>query len=91
MNRKHLFLTASAGLMLSIGNNAHAHINADKETEKCYGIVKAGENDCSSADGAHGCASMATIDNSINEWKLVPKGTCEKLKGSLSSKSAKES
>ena len=49
------------------------------EQEKCYGIAKAGQNDC--ATGTHGCASMAKSDNLASEWKFVAKGTCEKAGG----------
>jgi uncharacterized membrane protein len=52
---------------------------ADKE--KCYGIAKAGKNDCASADGSHACSGMAKLDKGANEWKYVAKGTCEKEGG----------
>jgi uncharacterized membrane protein len=48
-------------------------------TEKCYGVAKAGQNDC--ANGKHGCATLAKVDRDPEEWKLVPKGTCEKMGG----------
>jgi uncharacterized membrane protein len=47
--------------------------------EKCYGIAKAGQNDCGTA--RHSCAGKATKDNATDEWKYVPKGTCEKAGG----------
>ena len=52
---------------------------ADQET--CYGVAKAGQNDCGTA--THGCAGAARVDNDPNEWKFVAKGTCTKLGGSL--------
>lgn len=52
---------------------------ADQET--CYGVAKAGQNDCGTA--THGCAGVAKADNDPNEWKFVAKGTCTKLGGSL--------
>lgn len=52
-----------------------------KDTEKCYGVVKAGKNGCGSADKAHACAAQATVDGSGVEWISLPKGTCEKLVG----------
>ena len=55
-----------------------------KDMEKCYGVVKAGQNDCGSKDGSHSCAGQAKVDGDTGEWLLVPKGTCEKLvNGSL--------
>ena len=51
--------------------------------EKCYGIAKAGQNDCASRVGLHSCAGQAKVDNDPTEWKLVAKGTCEKMGGKL--------
>lgn len=47
--------------------------------EKCYGIVKAGQNHCGAND--HACAGKAVRDSDPNEWVFVPKGTCEKFVG----------
>ncbi len=56
----------------------------DADKEKCYGVVKAGKNDCGSADKAHACAGHASVDASGQEWVALPKGVCEKLaNGSL--------
>lgn len=51
------------------------------DQEICYGVAKAGQNDCGTA--THGCAGAASVDNDPNEWKFVAKGTCTKLGGSL--------
>jgi uncharacterized membrane protein len=51
--------------------------------EKCYGVAKAGQNDCANATGTHSCAGQSKVDNDPNEWKYVAKGTCEGMKGSL--------
>lgn len=57
-------------------DEAHA---ADKE--KCYGVVKAGHNDCANASGTHSCEGQASVDGSGQEWIAVPEGLCEKLTG----------
>jgi len=57
-------------------------INAGGDTETCYGIAKAGKNDCATAK--HACNSQATVDNAPDDFKYVPKGTCEKIGGKLS-------
>lgn len=49
------------------------------KTEKCYGVAKAGKNDCATAK--HGCATEAKKDRDPQEWITVPKGTCEKIAG----------
>jgi uncharacterized membrane protein len=52
-----------------------------QEKEKCYGIAKAGQNDCGNLAGTHSCAGQAKVDNDPGEWKYVAKGTCKDLKG----------
>ena len=53
---------------------------ADKvEMEKCYGVVKAGKNDC--AGPAHACAGQAKADSGGKEFVTLPKGTCARLAG----------
>ena len=42
--------------------------------EKCYGVSKAGQNEC--ASGKHSCAGTSRKDNDPDYWKLVAKGTC---------------
>jgi uncharacterized membrane protein len=55
------------------------HSTTQKGMEKCYGIAKAGKNDCGS--GSTGCAGSATTDAAKDAWILVPKGTCDKIVG----------
>jgi uncharacterized membrane protein len=52
-----------------------------KGKEKCYGIAKAGENGCASANGNHACSGLSRVNYSGQEWKLVNAGTCDKLGG----------
>jgi uncharacterized membrane protein len=52
---------------------------AAAEKEKCFGIAKAGQNDC--ASGAHSCAGQSKVDMDKVEWKYVAKGTCTDMKG----------
>jgi uncharacterized membrane protein len=49
--------------------------------EKCYGIAKAGQNDCANLSGTHSCAGQATAAADAGDWKYVPKGTCKDMKG----------
>jgi len=51
------------------------------DTERCFGIAKAGQNDCST--DRHGCNAQATMDNAPDEFKYAAKGTCEKLGGKM--------
>ena len=47
--------------------------------EKCYGVAKAGQNDCQTA--THSCAGTAAKDSQPDSWVYVPAGTCAKLTG----------
>lgn len=78
MNKRQLLLAATVASLCLAGANP-ALAAGDKE--KCYGIAKAGQNDCATADGSHSCAGQAKEDKSPNEWKYVAKGTCEKSGG----------
>jgi uncharacterized membrane protein len=79
MNRAKLMQSALAGVLALGLTSAAAHDGNDAEKDKCYGIAKAGQNDCGTA--RHSCAGKATRDNSPDDWKYVPKGTCEKMGG----------
>lgn len=47
------------------------------ERERCYGVTKAGKNDC--ATNVHSCASQSKEDHDENEWIWLPNGTCKRL------------
>jgi uncharacterized membrane protein len=53
----------------------------DKGKEKCYGIAKAGQNDCANLSGTHSCAGQTKADMAPEDWKYVAKGTCKDMKG----------
>lgn len=78
----------AAALSLGVVAQARAAEEAQAQQpparEKCYGIAKAGQNDCAIKTGAHACAGQARKDNDPNEWKYVPRGTCEKAGGRTS-------
>jgi uncharacterized membrane protein len=54
-------------------------VQAQGNTEKCYGIVKAGKNDCPTATSS--CAGTSKKDSQADAWISLPKGACEKLVG----------
>ncbi len=55
--------------------------SAQDGKEKCYGVAKAGQNDCANLSGSHSCAGQAKVDADAGEWKYVAKGTCKAMKG----------
>jgi uncharacterized membrane protein len=82
--RNKLIHTAIASVIALASMPAASHAEpADPKApkEKCYGVAKAGQNDCGTA--RHTCAGQAKQDNAPDEWKYVPKGTCEKVGGKL--------
>jgi uncharacterized membrane protein len=88
MNHKRILISSAiVGLITTAA--AHDATAQDKTKEKCYGIAKAGQNDCGTAK--HSCAGKAAKDNDPAEWKYVATGTCEKAGGKASGGEAKKS
>ncbi|MCI2397885.1 DUF2282 domain-containing protein [Aliiroseovarius subalbicans] len=54
---------------------AHALPAAAADTEKCFGVALAGQNDCAAGPGTT-CAGSSTVDYQGNAWKVVAAGTC---------------
>jgi uncharacterized membrane protein len=74
-------LTAAAVLVaMSISSGALA-ASSKGSAEKCYGIAKAGANDCASIDGSHSCAGQAKVNKDPADWKYVAKGVCKDMGG----------
>jgi uncharacterized membrane protein len=78
-----LAATAIGGL-LALGLSATAAAAEAAKMEKCYGIAKAGKNDCQTATSA--CAGTSKTDGQKDAWIYVPKGTCEKIVGGSTKK-----
>lgn len=74
---KNAMLVASA-LAVAISLSAMPSANA-QENEQCYGVAKAGKNDCKA--GSHDCAGHSTLDADPASFVLVPVGTCDKIAG----------
>ena len=73
-----LILSSALASVMAAGLVAPA---AAQSKEKCYGIAKAGQNDCANLSGTHSCAGQSKVDNAPDEWKYVAKGSCKDLKG----------
>ena len=85
MNQQTLIRSALAGL-IAVGTLAAGTATAQDKAgakEKCFGIAKAGQNDCANAAGTHSCAGQSKTDMGADEWKYTAKGTCEKMGGKL--------
>ena len=78
-----VLLTAALAGVFAAATTAQA---ADEHVSKvkCYGIAKAGKNDCKAADASHACAGKAATDNSKVDFSLVAdKAVCDTAKGSI--------
>ncbi len=79
------FVKAAFAGALGVGMAAAALVHAGPAAtpkftaEKCYGIAKAGHNDCETSASA--CAGTSKTDNQRDAWLYVPKGTCSKIVG----------
>jgi uncharacterized membrane protein len=56
-----------------------AATQAQGNMERCYGVAKAGKNDCQTAKSS--CAGTSKADSQADAWISVPKGVCDKLVG----------
>ncbi|POA99056.1 hypothetical protein C2134_08230 [Chromobacterium sinusclupearum] len=78
-SNKTLIATAlSAVIAIGAMSSGQALAN-DGSKDQCFGIAKAGQNDCKNA--AHACAGQAKVDNDPADFKLVPTGTCQQMGG----------
>ena len=81
-SKTSLIAAAIGGLVVLSGSVAFAadDAKASAATEKCYGVAKAGKNDCAGA--AHSCQGQSKgKDGDAREWVKLPKGTCERIVG----------
>jgi uncharacterized membrane protein len=83
INTKTLLGSAIAGVAMLGVQAATAQSGPapapDFSFEKCYGVSKAGQNDCQTS--THSCAGTATRDNQGDAWIYLPAGSCAKVVG----------
>ena len=75
-------ITSAIGVsLLAIQQNTHFLPGSKKtftqDRERCYGVVRAGKNDCGTAK--HACAGQAGKDADEEEWLMLPAGTCARI------------
>jgi uncharacterized membrane protein len=80
MNQR-LIVSSALASALALGLVTQVSAQDKAKKEKCYGIAKAGQNDCANLSGTHSCAGQAKADNAPDEWKYVAAGTCKDMKG----------
>ena len=81
MNKRALIATALAAAVAapSVAFAQKPAPTPPFEAEKCYGIAKAGQNDCQNSAGS--CAGTSKADAQPDAWIYVPTGTCSKIVG----------
>jgi uncharacterized membrane protein len=82
MLKKTPAAVTAIGALLALGASTlstHAFAADKSDQEKCYGVAKAGKNDC--AAGTHSCAGQSKLTGDGHDFVAVPKGTCERLNG----------
>ena len=84
----HAMIAAAATSLMSLALLSTPAMAQSSGKEKCYGIAKAGQNDCASLSGTHSCAGQSKVDNGKDSWKYVATGTCKQM-GGLSADEAK--
>ncbi|MGH8672411.1 MAG: BufA1 family periplasmic bufferin-type metallophore [Burkholderiales bacterium] len=80
--KRALTATIASAFSLAVASLAHAQQHPEKPTydyEKCYGVAKAGQNDCFTSNNS--CAGTTTTDSDREAWVYMPKGTCNKIVG----------
>ena len=83
MNKKKTALFTIALSSFSLCAFSDNAFSQSQKMEKCFGIVKAGLNDCANSTGTHSCASLGKKDKDPAEWMLLPEGTCKKIVGGI--------
>jgi uncharacterized membrane protein len=79
LNDRNTLLASVLAAALTAGLASAASAADKPKMEKCFGVAKAGQNDCAAGAGTS-CAGTSTTNYQKNAWKLVPAGTCTKIK-----------
>ncbi len=79
MDVKDYLMGAFVGGVALASVNSKANAETGNAVEKCYGVVKAGNNDCANKAGTHSCQGQATKSGDVGEWLYLPAGTCTRL------------
>ena len=89
---KNVIKLTCAALVSTGLSMAAIQANAAPQMEKCYGIAKAGQNDCggTKAVTGHACQGQSVKAGDPNDWLMVPTGLCNKIVGGSTTPVANE-
>ena len=88
MKSQQQIISSAIAAALALGLVGQVAAQDNKAKEKCFGIAKAGQNDCANLSGSHSCAGQAKGEMAPDDWKYVAKGSCKDM-GGLSADEAK--
>lgn len=78
MSKKNIASAAVVAGALAAGISMATVTTAEAAKIKCYGISKAGANDCAAGPGTT-CAGTSKVDYQGNAWKYVEAASCESI------------
>jgi len=81
MKSQKLLVAAAISGAFALGSMSLTTAVSADDKEKCYGVAKAGHNDCQTANSS--CAGTSTADNQGDAFIVVPKGLCARLTGGM--------
>jgi uncharacterized membrane protein len=82
MKRSDLLIASAIASVFTLGlATANAPAADAPKMEKCFGVAKAGKNDCAVKGSSHSCAGQSAKDGEKDAYVYVPTGTCEKIVG----------
>ncbi|MGH8593265.1 MAG: BufA1 family periplasmic bufferin-type metallophore [Gammaproteobacteria bacterium] len=79
MKHSHAIVNAAVAALVALTAISPASAADKPKGEKCYGVAKAGKNDCQTAASA--CAGSAKQDVDPTTFIYLPDGTCDKITG----------
>lgn len=78
---KRQFIKTAASSLLVMGIIGAVPASQAASMEKCFGVAKAGQNDCAGLSGLHSCKGSSTVSYEPGDFKVVPTGTCATMGG----------
>lgn len=79
MKHSHAIVNAAVAALVALTAISPASAADKPKGERCYGVAKAGNNDCQTAASA--CAGSAKQDVDPTAFIYLPEGTCDKITG----------
>ena len=78
MSKSNIASAAIVAGALAAGISMATTTTAEAAKLKCYGVAKAGENDCAAGPGTT-CKGTSKVDYQGNAWKIVEAESCESI------------